>query len=81
MSPFRRKPAAGSKRPRPGLPLEALENRLTPAWFLMTSNLLNATSAPIAVAAPAGGFLEKTRRPDLSADHVVCWHGRTGSWP
>jgi hypothetical protein len=47
----------------------------------MTSNLLNVTSAPIAVAAPAGGFLEKTRRPDLSADHVVCWHGRTGSWP
>jgi hypothetical protein len=53
MSLFRRRPAAESRRLRPRLSLEALENRLTPAWFLMTSNLLDVTSAPIALTAPA----------------------------
>jgi hypothetical protein len=53
MSLFRRRPAAESRRPRPRLSLEALENRLTPAWFLMTSGLVDVTSAPIALTAPA----------------------------
>ena len=53
MSLFRRKPAAESRRRPPRLSLEALENRLTPAWFLMTSNLLDVTSAPMALTTPA----------------------------
>ena len=53
MSLFRRKPAAESRRRPPRLSLEALENRLTPAWFLMTSNLLDVTSAPIALTTHA----------------------------
>jgi hypothetical protein len=45
------------KRPnqRPRLQVEPLEHRLTPAWFLMTSNLLDATSAPIALTAQPPG--------------------------
>ncbi|HZY87803.1 MAG TPA: hypothetical protein VFE78_23405 [Gemmataceae bacterium] len=56
MALFRRKPAAKSRRPRPCPRVEALENRLTPSTSALTaSNLLDVTSAPIALAAPTAG--------------------------